>query len=64
MMQALVDDPEALESAYGQLKGQWEWLKDEMGPWRYYSAFIKNLFSINRFTMMRLIKKDIPPEAE
>lgn len=64
MMKEIHDDPVKLESAYGQLRGEWEELKNEMGPLRYYWAFFKSIFSLSRITMMRLIRKKIPNEAE
>jgi hypothetical protein len=34
-----------------------------MGFFRYYAAFLKNMFSIHRATVARLIKWEIPKEA-
>jgi pyruvate ferredoxin oxidoreductase alpha subunit len=64
MMKEIHDDPIKLESAYGQLRGEWEEIKKEMGPVRYYWSFFKSIFSLSRITMMRLIRKKIPAEAE
>jgi len=60
----VADDDILLEEAYWQLRGQWQELAREMGPLRYGWAFFKSFFSISRATMARLIKKQIPPEAE
>ncbi len=64
MMKPVVEDPEVLEMAYGQLRGQWENLKQEMGFFRYHYAFFKDVFNLSRATMARLIQKDIPDEAK
>jgi len=64
MMKELVDNPDYLEQAYGQLLGQWQELKNDMGPIKYYWGMFKNAFSLSRVTMMRIIKKTIPREAE
>ncbi|NRA39860.1 MAG: 2-oxoacid:acceptor oxidoreductase family protein, partial [Planctomycetes bacterium] len=64
MMQPVVDDPEVLEAAYGQLRGQWESLRSDMGFMRYYWGFFKDIFNLSRATMARLIHKDIPDEAK
>lgn len=64
MMKEIHDDPYKLEAAYGQLRGEWEELKKEMGPIRYYWGFFKSIFSLSRLTMLRLIQKDIPEEAQ
>jgi len=60
----VADDDNLLEEAYWQLRGQWRELAHDMGPFRYGWAFFKSFFSISRATMARLIKKQIPPEAE
>lgn len=64
MMKPVVDDPEILEMAYGQLRGQWESLRQEMGFFRYYAAWFIDFFNLSRATMARLIQKDIPDEAK
>lgn len=63
MMHHLAEDDEALERNYWLLRGEWEHLAQDMGWWRFRLAFLRNMFSIHRVTMWRLIKRDIPKEA-
>ncbi|MCH2207280.1 MAG: 2-oxoacid:acceptor oxidoreductase family protein [Lentisphaerales bacterium] len=60
----IVEDEEKLDEVYWLLRGRWENLKHEMGFVRYYGSFMKSFFSISRFTMNRLIKKDVPDQAK
>jgi len=64
MMNEVNNDPELFEQAYWQLRGEWNNLIQEMGYSRYLWAVCKNAFSIERATMARLIKTDIPIAAE
>ncbi len=63
MMRHFARDDTALEQAYGQVRGQWQALKQEAGPLRYYLGFLRNLFSLDRITMARLIRKQAPEQA-
>jgi hypothetical protein len=57
------EDDAALESAYGQVRGQWQALVQETGVIRYYLGFVKNVFSLSRVTMARLIRKEVVEQA-
>jgi len=63
MMKAFTEDEAALESGYGQLRGNWMDLKQEMGTINYHWALFKNIFSMSRATMARLIRKSAPDQA-
>jgi pyruvate ferredoxin oxidoreductase alpha subunit len=63
MMQHLAKDEVALERNYWLLRGEWEHLAQDMGWWRFRLAFLRNMFSIHRLTLWRLIKWEIPKEA-
>jgi pyruvate/2-oxoacid:ferredoxin oxidoreductase beta subunit/Pyruvate/2-oxoacid:ferredoxin oxidoreductase gamma subunit len=63
MMSHSAHDESILERDYWLLRGEWKHLAQEMGFFRYYAAFLKNMFSIHRATLARLIKWEIPKEA-
>lgn len=63
MMAHSAGDDAALERDYWLLRGEWKHLAQEMGFWRYRLAFLRNLFSIHRATLARLIHWEIPKEA-
>jgi pyruvate/2-oxoacid:ferredoxin oxidoreductase beta subunit len=63
MMLHSAHDDASLERDYWQLRGEWKHLAQEMGWLRFYWALLKNMFSIERATMARLIKWEIPKEA-
>lgn len=63
MMSHSAHDEKALERDYWLLRGEWKHLAQEMGFWRFHLAFLRNLFSIHRATLARLIHWDIPEEA-
>ena len=63
MMSHSAHDEAALERDYWLLRGEWEHLAQEMGFWRFRFAFLRNMFSIHRATVARLIHWEIPEEA-
>lgn len=63
MMSHSAHDETALERDYWLLRGEWRHLAREMGFFRFHWAMLKNMFSIHRATMARLIHWDIPKEA-
>jgi len=63
MMSHSAHDETALERDYWLLRGEWEHLAQEMGFWRFRFAFLRNMFSIHRATVARLIHWEIPEEA-
>ncbi|HKP95248.1 MAG TPA: 2-oxoacid:acceptor oxidoreductase family protein [Fibrobacteria bacterium] len=63
MMSHSAHDETALERDYWLLRGEWKHLAREMGFWRFHLAFLKNMFSVHRATLARLIKWEIPKEA-
>ncbi len=63
MMAHSANDETALERDYWLLRGEWKHLIQEMGFWRFQAARFRNLFSIHRATLARLIHWDIPKEA-
>jgi hypothetical protein len=64
MMAHVNEDEELFEQAYWQMRGEWRNLVGEMGRARCFWAAFKNLFSIERATMSRLIKTGIPDAAK
>jgi pyruvate/2-oxoacid:ferredoxin oxidoreductase beta subunit len=63
MMHHMATHEDALEKNYWLLRGEWEHLAQDMGWWRFRLARLRNLFSIHRLTLWRLIKLEIPKEA-
>lgn len=63
MMQNSAHDEEALERDYWRLRGEWKHIAQEMGWWRFHMAWARNMFSIHRATMARLIHWEIPRDA-
>ncbi len=63
MMAHSAHDETILERDYWLLRGEWKHLAREMGFWRFHSAMLRNMFSIHRATLARLIKWEIPKEA-
>ena len=63
MMAHSAHDETILERDYWLLRGEWKHLAREMGFWRFHLAMLKNMFSIHRATMARLIRWEIPKEA-
>ena len=63
MMHHAAHDDAELEKHYWQLRGEWRHLAQDMGWWRFRFAFVRNMFSIHRATLGRLIKLGIPKEA-
>jgi len=61
---ASAHDEAALERDYWLLRGEWKHLAEEMGFWRYRWAYFRNMFSIHRATVARLIHWEIPAAAE
>jgi len=64
MMSHSAHDDAALERDYWLLRGEWKLLAEEMGFWRYRLAYLRNMFSIHRATVARLIHWEIPAAAE
>ncbi len=64
MMSHSAHDEAALERDYWLLRGEWKHLAEEMGFWRYRWAYLRNMFSIHRATVARLIHWEIPAAAE
>ena len=63
MMSHSAHDETILERDYWLLRGEWKHLAREMGFWRFHLAMLKNMFSVHRATLARLIKWEIPKEA-
>jgi pyruvate ferredoxin oxidoreductase alpha subunit len=63
MMAHSAHDETVLERDYWLLRGEWRHLAREMGFFRFHWAMLKNMFSIHRATMARLIHWDIPKDA-
>jgi pyruvate/2-oxoacid:ferredoxin oxidoreductase beta subunit len=63
MMSGSANDDVALERDYWLLRGEWRHLAQEMGFFRFQFARFRNLFSIHRATLARLIHWEIPKEA-
>ncbi|MDB5106557.1 MAG: hypothetical protein JWP91_4246 [Fibrobacteres bacterium] len=63
MMAHSAHDETILERDYWLLRGEWKHLAHEMGFFRFHLAMIRNMFSIHRATMARLIHWEIPKEA-
>jgi pyruvate/2-oxoacid:ferredoxin oxidoreductase beta subunit len=63
MMAHSAHDETALERDYWLLRGEWNHLAQDMGFWRFRMAWLRNMFSIHRATLARLIHWNIPKEA-
>jgi pyruvate ferredoxin oxidoreductase alpha subunit len=63
MMAHSAHDESALERDYWLLRGEWKHLAQDMGFWRFHAAWLRNMFSVHRATLARLIHWDIPKEA-
>jgi Pyruvate/2-oxoacid:ferredoxin oxidoreductase gamma subunit/pyruvate/2-oxoacid:ferredoxin oxidoreductase beta subunit len=63
MMAHSAHDEAALERDYWLLRGEWKHLAQDMGFWRFRLAWLRNMFSIHRATLARLIHWEIPKEA-
>lgn len=63
MMKRVVDDPTLFEQDYWQIRGEWNNLIREMGWGRALLAMLRNALSLERATMARLIRTDIPDAA-
>jgi pyruvate ferredoxin oxidoreductase alpha subunit len=63
MMHHAAHDDAELERHYWQLRGEWKLLAQDMGWFRFHFAMLRNVFSLSRATMARLIKLSIPKEA-